>query len=204
VSPPPTRKRSMRAACSRGTRAASLTLPMRRPLRSSTGMDSSSVKYKRLSAIENAPAPDSSSTNPDGPTCLLHLCSTQLSVANSNMAHRLGKSQAKKAIIFGLLQEGAGDPARYSTTGTSPDSIMRWSEVTSFGAGGPARSRRWRGPPDPAKRPGRRPRWRRRRSAGAGKMPGWNSSPGKTLREAQLGPAFRARKKGDLQGGSWR
>jgi hypothetical protein len=26
------------------------------------------------------------------------------------MAHRLAKSQAKKAIIFGLSQEGMGDP----------------------------------------------------------------------------------------------
>src|SRR5258705_13621517 len=55
----------MRDGWMRGTMAASLMRPMRRPLRSSTGMPASSVKNKRLSAIENAPAPDNSSACPD-------------------------------------------------------------------------------------------------------------------------------------------
>src|ERR1043166_9414352 len=52
--------RSMRDGCTSGTIAASLTRPMRRPLTSSTGMPTSSVKKRRFSDIENALAPDTS------------------------------------------------------------------------------------------------------------------------------------------------
>jgi len=56
----------MREACSRGTSAASLTRPMRLPLRSSTGMPISSVKNSRLSAIDVTGAP---SAQPSAVTC---------------------------------------------------------------------------------------------------------------------------------------
>src|ERR1051326_5546862 len=56
VSPPPTRMRSIRAEWMSGTSAASLTQPIRCPLTSQTGMASNSVKNRKLSAIQYAPA----------------------------------------------------------------------------------------------------------------------------------------------------
>ena len=140
VSPPPTRKRSIRAACSRGTRAASLTLPMRRRLRSSTGMDSNSVKYKRLSAIENAPAPDNSSTNPDGsdlsPALVLYTAFRRHFQYGSSPREAASKKGNYLWFIAGgrgFIARGRGNRPRFhSTTGTSPDSIIRRPEVTSF------------------------------------------------------------------------
>src|ERR1039457_6979301 len=134
VSPPPTRKRSMRAECSRGTKAASLALPMRRPLRSSTGMDSNSVKYKRLSAIENAPAPDSSSTNPDGSDLSPALVLYTAFGRHFQYGASTREAASKKGDYLWFIARGHERSASWfhSTVGTNPDSIIRWSEVTSF------------------------------------------------------------------------
>src|ERR1700761_8342885 len=98
ASVPPIRKRSMREGWTSGTIAASLILPMRRPLRSKTGIGTSSVKYRRLSAIEDAPAPRQFERDSERGSTLVLTCALHgFTDATFTMAHRVGEPQQKSA-----------------------------------------------------------------------------------------------------------
>src|SRR6202034_1252213 len=96
----------MRDGFTSGTRAASLTRPMRRPLRSSTGIPVNSVKNRRLSAIETSPRQTVRArvrtTSENGCCeCALHGYLTPFPI------WRIGGRSRKEKVDHGLQRGGA-------------------------------------------------------------------------------------------------
>ena len=98
-----------------GTRAASFTLPMRRPRTSSTGIDTSSVKNRRLSATGNVPIRDQYGASIREPASKKRLATLPFAALHGAAVQRHGTRPGTLRLEALVVRIGKKDVARLAS-----------------------------------------------------------------------------------------